>query len=129
MKRTAKRDPLVLVMQRARKDPQFFHELVFNPKKAIAKVSFLDRASKAQLQKVRGQAILDALVGIGAACSNSCVSGTCSSTCTGNSCTQTCIGSCTATIVTDQIKIDPSRFVSIQTIPARISRRLRTIRK
>ena len=117
MKRARTRDPLVLLMQRARKDPQFFHELVFNPKRAVSKITFLDRASKAKLLKIRPQAIVGALMGQRAACTDTCISGTCSQTCAGQTCSETCYGSCRFTIVTDQLKIDPRRLVSIRMRP------------
>lgn len=123
MKSSTKHDPVALVMKQARKDPQFFHQLIFNPKKALSKATFLDRKSKARLLRVRPETVIASITGHLKGCPDAftCVSGTCGNTCGGNSCIDTCIGSCTTTIVTDMIQIDPARLVSVQV--ARVIRR------
>lgn len=109
MKRAAKRDPLNVLMKMARKDAQFFHELVFAPKKAVSKVTGIDRATKSLLLKVRPGVVLGSLLGpmapcgndetcSGATCDNTCGESCGGETCGGGSCGRTCENSCDDTI-------------------------------
>jgi hypothetical protein len=109
MKKSAKSDPLKRLMQMARKDPKFFHDLVFAPKKALSKVTFIDSKTKALLTKINPGVLIGG--SISAPCGNdeTCSGGTCDQTCGescggdtcgGNSCARTCENSCDETIVT-----------------------------
>jgi hypothetical protein len=109
MKRAAKSDPLNVLMKMARKDAEFFHELVFAPKKAVSKVKGIDRATKALLLKVRPGVVLGSLLPPAAPCGNdeTCSGATCDNTCAescggvtcgGGSCQSTCENSCDDTI-------------------------------
>ena len=74
------------VLARARKDPEFFHKLVFNPESAMADLP-RDRALRAAVYGLGGDELLTALLGGG---DRVILSGGCTSTCTGDSCTSTC---------------------------------------
>jgi hypothetical protein len=102
-------DPLVLVMELARKDPQFFHDLVFAPKKAISKLPSLSRATKLRLLKVKAGSLLASIPGLvldcgnaetcsGATCDNTCAESCGGQTCGGGSCQSTCENSCDETV-------------------------------
>ncbi len=109
MKRSAKSDPLNLLVEMARKDSEFFHDLVFAPKKALSRVTFLGRETKARLLKVRPGSFIGALLPHAAPCGNdeTCSGSTCDNTCAescggvtcgGGSCQSTCENSCDDTI-------------------------------
>jgi hypothetical protein len=104
-----KKDPLKILMTMARRDPEFFHELVFSPRKAIAQVKGIDRATKALLLKVQPGAVIGSLLPPAAPCGNdeTCSGATCDNTCAescggvtcgGGSCQNTCENSCDDTI-------------------------------
>jgi hypothetical protein len=105
-----KDDPLSLLLDAAREDPQFLHDLVFNPKRAISKAAFLDKATKTRLLKGRSAALIAGIAGkfgdcgnsdtcSGSTCNGTCGSDTCSGvTCGGGSCDRTCENSCDDTI-------------------------------
>ncbi len=91
----AAKDPLVLLMERARKDPRFFHQLVFDPEKTLAKVPFLSRQAKARLLAIRPENVIQLIIGKGSTCGDpTCGSGSCGTTCGALSCDQTCASSC-----------------------------------
>jgi hypothetical protein len=110
MAKKNKGDALARIVAAARKDPEFFHNLVFDPKKAIAKAPFLDRATKTRLTKGLPASVIAGILGKfsdcgnSKTCSGSTCSGTCGSdscqgvTCGGGSCSGTCTNSCTDTI-------------------------------
>jgi hypothetical protein len=107
MKRARKSDPVARILAAARKDPQFFHELVFAPKKAIAKAKFLDRATKTRLLNLRAGSVISDLLFADCGSANTCSGATCNHTCTescqtqtcgGGSCQDTCAPSCPDTI-------------------------------
>lgn len=111
MKKSTKSDPLDLLLEKARKDPEFFHDLVFAPRKALSRAKFLDRKTKARLLKVRPGSVMGALLPHAAPCGNdeTCSGGTCDNTCAescggvtcgGGSCQSTCENSCDDTIST-----------------------------
>jgi hypothetical protein len=144
MKRATKSDPLARILAAARKDPQFFHELVFAPKKAIAKASFLDRATRAHLLDVRAGTVIAGLLGRLAACGNdqTCSGSTCSGatcggetcngvTCGGSSCQDTCLNSCADTISPPRPGPMVAQLESIKwkTLRTRVSARAKTARK
>jgi hypothetical protein len=107
--KAARRDPLAIVMALARKDPKFFHDLVFSPKKALSKLTALDRATRSRLAKVKAGVVLAGLPGLAADCGNdqTCSGATCDNTCAescngvtcgGGSCQSTCENSCDDTV-------------------------------
>lgn len=60
----------------ARSDPAFFHALVFDTEKVLAKLDYLDRSAKASLVAISPEEIIGILVGklnyCGFTCSDSC---------------------------------------------------------
>lgn len=110
MAKPPKDDTLSQILEAARKDPQFLHDLVFSPKKAISKAAFLDKATKTRLLKGRSAALVGGILGrfgdcgnsdtcSGSTCNGTCGSDTCSGvTCGGGSCDRTCENSCDDTI-------------------------------
>ena len=107
-KTRAKNDPVMVVMELARKDPRFFHDLVFAPKKAISKIPSLDSAAKKRLLKVKAGSVVASLPGLsqcgndqtcsGATCDNTCAESCGGQTCGGGSCQSTCENSCDETV-------------------------------
>ena len=86
-----------------KKDPKFFHELVFSPETALGKLDFLDRQSKGNIVSISPEAIIAGITGhlidkTGAAraCTRSCAN-SCTNTCGAGSCDNTCTSSCTGT--------------------------------
>lgn len=83
---------------RARTDPQFFHELVFDPEKVISGLSFLDQRSRQALLRVNPDTIIRNLFpGDVMECGGTCGDGSCTSTCGAGSCLDTCKSSCGST--------------------------------
>lgn len=93
------------LVARAKKDPKFFHALVFDAEKTIADLDFLDRRSKASLVALDPQDVIAGLAGLAinvggdvqfcgdtcdSSCTNTCGAGSCDSTCGSSSCTTTC---------------------------------------
>jgi hypothetical protein len=137
MKKAAKSDPLVLLMKMARKDAEFFHDLVFAPKKALSKVKSLDRTTKARLLKVRPGTVMGALLPHAAPCGNdqTCSGSTCDNTCAescggmtcgGGSCQSTCENSCDDTISPPSMGRRRADLDSVRW--ARVSTRAKTTR-
>jgi hypothetical protein len=127
MKRVAtKSDPLSRILAAARKDPQFFHDLVFSPRTAISKAPFLDRATKSRLLEVSPGTVIAGLLGhladcgneqtcSGATCRGTCGSDSCQTqTCGGGSCDETCANSCTDTITPPDPNVLAGRLVSVK---------------
>jgi hypothetical protein len=87
------------VVDLARKDPDFFHQLVFEPDAAMAKVPE-DRALRAAIYGMNGETALAILLGaaprgfIPAECNRTCGDASCTSTCGNRSCGNTCESSC-----------------------------------
>ena len=93
-KSRAKKDPYRLLLEKARRDPKFFHALVFSPRKALSKISFLDSKTKDLILKMQGGLQLGFTLPR-AECDNTCGGATCGGdTCSGNTCGQTCDDSC-----------------------------------
>ena len=99
-----KDDPLARLVEQAKKDPKFFHDLVFDPEKVLSKVNYLSRKSKATLIAINPENLIQSLVGIRLnwcgdptcgddSCINTCGAHSCDSTCT-SSCGGTCKWSC-----------------------------------
>ncbi len=72
------------LVEAAKKDSKFFHELVFNTEKVVSKLDYLDRKSKGALVAIDPEEVIARLVGEIAACGNTCTS-SCKNTC-GKSC-------------------------------------------
>jgi hypothetical protein len=95
-------------MKLARKDAQFFHDLVFKPRKALSKLTALDRATRSRLVKVKPGVLIAGIPGLsdcgndqtcsGATCDNTCAESCGGQTCGGGSCQSTCENSCDETI-------------------------------
>jgi hypothetical protein len=93
------------LVEQARKDPAFFHSLVFEPEKALAKLSYLDRREKGAIVSLRPEDVIAGLAGLivgpgnAAAvcdyschdsCDETCGAGSCFGTCMSTSCGHTC---------------------------------------
>jgi hypothetical protein len=82
------------LVNRARDDANFFHQLVFNPEEVLGKLDFLPRREKGMIVSLAPEDVIAGLAGLlvnsdltVADCGDSC----------GNSCTQTCDASCGST--------------------------------
>jgi hypothetical protein len=106
-----KRSALEQLTKRAREDPQFFHDLVFEPERALASADFLERREKSKIIAIEPEAVIAGLAGLfageevlslcgqtcGDSCGRTCGTGSCGETC-GSSCRGTCGGvSCDST--------------------------------
>lgn len=104
------------LVEEARRDPQFFHDLIFNTETVIERLDYLSRQEKAGILAVDPDSLVIGIAGsirpggeaavCGASCGGSC-GGTCAASCAGscgascggscqNSCAGTCGGSCGA---------------------------------
>jgi hypothetical protein len=90
------------VIDRARRDPEFFHQLVFAPEAAMEHVPH-DRALRAAIYGIGGEPLIAVLLGASRSavsveeCSSTCGSASCTNTCGERSCGRTCSSSCGAT--------------------------------
>jgi len=83
------------LVDRARKDPSFFHSLVFDPEKAMKEIQGLDRLSRASMLAVNPEAILSRVVRADGGCTDpTCGPQSCLDTCGPHSCVVTCKSSC-----------------------------------
>lgn len=93
------------LVEQAREDPGFFHSLVFEPEKALAELTYLDRREKGAIVSLRPEDVIAGLAGLivgpgGAAavcdyschdsCDDTCGEGSCFGTCMSTSCGHTC---------------------------------------
>ena len=86
------------LVEQARSDPEFFHDLVFNPQKAISRAKYLDERTKLTLRRLNADILLRNLLPDKIAeCGDTCGAGSCSSTCGSGSCLDTCKSSCGST--------------------------------
>jgi hypothetical protein len=86
------------LVDQARKDPAFFHALVFDPEKVISRLSYLDRKTKGALLRLDPDVLIRNLIPIEVAeCGDTCGAGSCTATCGAGSCTDTCGSSCGGT--------------------------------
>jgi hypothetical protein len=85
------------LIQRARTDPQFFHDLAFNPSKIAAQ--FADAGLKEAVLGLNPNSIFGRIaVGAGLQwCGDTCGSSSCIDTCGSRSCDNTCADSCGTT--------------------------------
>lgn len=83
------------IVERAKNDSEFFHNLVFDTEK-ILKDTEIDRKTKIEIQRINPQQVIATIVGELSACGGSetcsCTSGTCGGTCGGSTCSVTCSG-------------------------------------
>ena len=71
------------LLDAAKNDPKFFHSLVFEPEKALASLTYLDRHAKGALVAAHAGELIARLMGV-QECGNTCTS-SCENTC-GQSC-------------------------------------------
>jgi hypothetical protein len=50
------------LVEQAREDPQFFHELVFNTDNVLSGLDYLDRESKAELEAISPEEVIAAMI-------------------------------------------------------------------
>ncbi len=87
------------VIDRARSDPEFFHQLVFDPDAAMENVP-RDNALRAAIYGIGGETVFAVLLGASRAlveiddCTGTCGSASCTNTCGDRSCGGTCGSSC-----------------------------------
>ena len=98
-----KREALDRLIEQARKDPAFFHGLVFNPEATLAGVEYLDRREKGKIVEIAPEDVIAGLAGVFvnpggdiAECDLTCGAGSCGDTCA-SSCIHTCDESCNHT--------------------------------
>jgi hypothetical protein len=111
--RTGGLDKLV---QEAREDPKFFHDLIYNTESVVGRLDYLSRQEKAGILSIDPDSLIVGIAGrlrpggevevCGASCGGSCgatcaasCAGSCGASCGGscqNSCAGTCGGSCGA---------------------------------
>ncbi len=88
-------DKLEKLVAMARKDPAFFHKLVFEPESLFGKLNFLDRKDKGIVLGTNPRDLIGAILGSNvinvpvAACGTTCES-SCKETCGKESCYGTC---------------------------------------
>jgi hypothetical protein len=98
-------EALQRLVEKAKRDPAFFHSLVFEPEKALAGLEFLGRREKGAIVSLRPEDVIAGLAGLivsggGVAavcghscedsCDNTCGAGSCFGTCMSTSCDHTC---------------------------------------
>src|SRR3954462_15158757 len=88
-------DALERVIERARTDPSFFHNLVFDPERALSDQPGLDRATRARLIGIDPDEFVGRLLGI-RHCTATCGEISCDHTCGMRTCRLTCASSCSA---------------------------------
>jgi hypothetical protein len=93
------------LIEEARKNPEFLHDLVFDTEKVLTQIDYLSRVEKAAILAVDPDRFVAGLViggvfnpggpveGCGISCWGSCGGMSCGDTCTGT-CGGTCLGSC-----------------------------------
>src|SRR5690349_14038636 len=97
-----KRSALEQLTKRAKEDPQFFHDLVFEPERALASADFLERREKSKIISIDPDAVIAGLAGLFVSeeavylCGETC-NGSCGVTCETGSCGRTCDSSCRRT--------------------------------
>lgn len=110
---SSKKEILERLVEQARKDPAFFHALVFEPEKVLTKIDYADRYVKGSIVAIRPEDVIAGLAGLGISgtgevavcgiscepsCGDTCGEGSCFGTCLSGSCDRTCgAGSCDIT--------------------------------
>jgi len=82
---STKNDALSAIVEKAKKDPAFFHALVFDPESALKSMGDADRKTKASIIGNNPEDILQVIAGGLSWCDVTCAS-SCGATCTGSSC-------------------------------------------
>jgi hypothetical protein len=79
-------DPKIFqdLVEKAKSDPAFFHQLIFAPEKVIGQITDLDRRAKGALVGQNPAALVARAIGVTQGCGNTCTS-SCDNTC-GQSC-------------------------------------------
>ncbi|MDB5988155.1 MAG: hypothetical protein JWR16_3208 [Nevskia sp.] len=86
------------LVEHAKKDATFFHELVFDPEKVIGRLSYLDAKTKGAILQIDPASLIRNLIPvISAECGNTCGASSCTNTCGAGSCIDTCNSSCGGT--------------------------------
>ena len=98
--------PLSRLIEQAREDPQFFHELVFNTENVLANLDYLDRTARGNLLAASPEEVVSGLVGGRVTGVGGLPLAGCDVTCT-SSCGATCNDSCGYTTNLQ----DPGNFV------------------
>jgi hypothetical protein len=80
--------------ERAKNDPTFFHNLVYNPQQAIEAFQGLDRETQARLLSLDPEEVVERLVVAIVKCGVTCGDDSCERTCGTRSCGVTCASSC-----------------------------------
>ena len=86
-------EALEQIIERAKTDPAFFHNLVFDPERAISDQPGLDRATRSRLIGIDPDELVSGLLGI-QHCSDTCGDLSCERTCGMRTCRLTCASSC-----------------------------------
>jgi hypothetical protein len=109
----SKQEAVEQLIDKAKKDPKFFHSLVFDAENTIGGLDFLDRREKAMLVALSPDDVFSGLLGLirsasgeaavcGYSCEDSCdntCGGSCFGTCMSTSCDRTCgARSCDVTV-------------------------------
>jgi hypothetical protein len=96
-------EALQKLIEQAREDPQFFHDLVFKPDAVIGRLDYLNRREKGMIVGIAPEDVIAGLAGLFvnpggtvAECGSTCGSGSCTNTCD-SSCGDTCRSSCDST--------------------------------
>jgi len=98
MEKNPKKEGLEKLLEQAKKDPQFLHNLIFNSEEAITKLDYLTKDQKASLIAISPETIFAGLTGLNRfgpleVCGDSCTD-SCGNTCGSGSCFGTCYSSC-----------------------------------
>jgi hypothetical protein len=72
------------LVEKAKADPAFFHQLIFTPEKVLDQMGEMDRRTKGALVGQNPAALLARAIGVNQGCGNTCTS-SCDNTC-GQSC-------------------------------------------
>jgi hypothetical protein len=121
-----------LLIERAKKDSKFFHDLVWNTEASLSSLDFLSRSEKAALLAISPEDLIVGLAngfkgGSAAACGGTC-GASCGASCGGScggSCTVTCAASCPATGVKPEFGqevINPAELISVGEISLEINK-------
>jgi hypothetical protein len=94
-----KNESLEKLVNQAKSDPKFFHDLVWNTERILDSISYLSREEKASILSIKPEDLVAGLatgvIGPGVGPISEC-GGTCGASC-GGSCGASCGGSCTVT--------------------------------
>jgi hypothetical protein len=86
------------LLEKARTDSDFFHQLVFDPEKAISRLDYLDRKAKSDILRFSADQLLRNMLPPDVLeCDTTCGGTSCGTTCGGSSCLTTCGSSCGTT--------------------------------